>query len=727
MTARALVEVIGALVIFLILAALGLFHVPSEEPTIEAGLRAQAKVLMSGYPDPPVLTVDGRVITVEGLVQSRADMRAIESALRGIDGVEEVRVRLQVLPSVAQFTYSLRKDDTGTRLSGHVTTATTAEALGRISGADATTLQIARGAPLGDWDAAILALTESAAILDRAEIEVSATSGTIRGEALWPADAQAVTALLDNLPAELSIKREISVRDDGAPFLLVAERHPHRGVFLRGKLPPGLNVQALAGVFDRVQENALVNGPVDPGLPDLGPTMTGAIKVLGAARQGVAVVMPGSVVLTGLDGGPEMDSALTTLRADLPANYRLDVSTLPEAPPRPFWLLLERRNGAVTATGVLPDGIGSEDLGSALGADVSRLLQSPLPDTLDWIASVAAVQGAFAEVIEGSILLEETSVTLNAVLADPDRAARVETRLAALPQGTDLRSHVELQSDGRDPDATLTYHPETGLALGGVLPVDLDAAEIAGLLGLPPASGDVQQDLDTALPSAAPLLRAVERWLGEAEALTITLAVGQLSVEGVLPPGVDVELVEASTRAALGPDDKLSLSVLQDYPAAGTQRQNAALGAEQVFQAGFWLPLIEFEPSVAECARQSRRAQGDEQVRFLAGETRLDARSIRGVNALSAVARICVGQGGLALRVEGHSDNFGAEGINRLLSRLRAEVVAKEIARRGVPETAIEVIAYGPDRPVANNATPVGRARNRRISLVWSTPVQAVR
>jgi outer membrane protein OmpA-like peptidoglycan-associated protein len=726
MTAKALVEAIGALVIFLTLAGLGLFQVPSDEPTIEAGLRAQATALLAEYPDPPALTVQGRVITVEGLVQSNADRRAIERALRGIDGVEEVRARLEVLPRVGRFTYGLRKDDKGVRLNGHVTAATTAEALGRINGAPVTALQVARGAPIADWDKALLVLSESAALLDRAEVTVSGTSGTIRGEALWPAEARAVAARLDTLPKGLSIKREIGVRDDGAPFLLVAERHPRRGVSLRGKLPPGLDVQVLTGAFDRVQDNALVNGPVDPELPDLGPVMTGAVNVLGAAEQGVALVTPGAVVLTTLSGGPEMDKALAALRAALPASYRLDVSQLPEAPPQPFWLQLDRVNGAVTATGVLPDGIPSEGVAKALGADVSRLSQSPYPDTLGWAASIAAVEEAFAEVIEGKLLLEEATITLDAVLADPDSAARVETLLAALPQGADLRSHVELQDDGRDPDATLIYHPETGLSLGGVLPVDLDAAAIAGLLGLPPVGGTLQQDRDTALPGAAPLLKAVEPWLGETETLTIRLALGQLSVEAVLSPGVDLEQIEAATRAALGQNDSLTLSLLQDYPPADTRRQNISLGAEQVFLAGYWLPLLEFAPSVAECARQSHLAESDEPVRFLSGETRLDARSIRGVNALSAVARVCVGQGGLTLRVEGHTDNFGAEGVNRMLSRLRAEVVAQEIAKRGVPVAAIEVLGHGPDRPVADNATPEGRALNRRISLAWSTPGQSI-
>lgn len=71
------------------------------------------------------------------------------------------------------------------------------------------------------------------------------------------------------------------------------------------------------------------------------------------------------------------------------------------------------------------------------------------------------------------------------------------------------------------------------------------------------------------------------------------------------------------------------------------------------------------------------------------------------------------------LTVEGHTDDTGSRDANLRLSRRRAETVANLLADRlGRPEGAVTATGFGPDRPVALNATPEGRARNRRIDVV---------
>jgi outer membrane protein OmpA-like peptidoglycan-associated protein len=47
----------------------------------------------------------------------------------------------------------------------------------------------------------------------------------------------------------------------------------------------------------------------------------------------------------------------------------------------------------------------------------------------------------------------------------------------------------------------------------------------------------------------------------------------------------------------------------------------------------------------------------------------------------------------------------------------RAESVAQHLVRDGWPDPAVGRRAYGSSRPVADNATPAGRAQNRRVVL----------
>jgi OOP family OmpA-OmpF porin len=69
------------------------------------------------------------------------------------------------------------------------------------------------------------------------------------------------------------------------------------------------------------------------------------------------------------------------------------------------------------------------------------------------------------------------------------------------------------------------------------------------------------------------------------------------------------------------------------------------------------------------------------------------------------------------IEVIGHTDNAGSRAGNLSLSQARAEAVKSYVAARGVSPDMIAVSGEGPDRPVADNATPAGRARNRRIEF----------
>ncbi|MFN4101878.1 MAG: OmpA family protein [Pararhodobacter sp.] len=76
------------------------------------------------------------------------------------------------------------------------------------------------------------------------------------------------------------------------------------------------------------------------------------------------------------------------------------------------------------------------------------------------------------------------------------------------------------------------------------------------------------------------------------------------------------------------------------------------------------------------------------------------------------------------LRVEGHTDNTGSLELNQTLSLLRAEAVRAALIHRGVPSDRLIAEGYGPTRPIGDNATPEGRASNRRIELSIVRPAE---
>lgn len=70
------------------------------------------------------------------------------------------------------------------------------------------------------------------------------------------------------------------------------------------------------------------------------------------------------------------------------------------------------------------------------------------------------------------------------------------------------------------------------------------------------------------------------------------------------------------------------------------------------------------------------------------------------------------------VRLEGHTDSVGDAASNLELSRRRVESAKRALVERfHVSPERLTTAGFGKSRPIATNATPVGRARNRRVEL----------
>jgi hypothetical protein len=70
------------------------------------------------------------------------------------------------------------------------------------------------------------------------------------------------------------------------------------------------------------------------------------------------------------------------------------------------------------------------------------------------------------------------------------------------------------------------------------------------------------------------------------------------------------------------------------------------------------------------------------------------------------------------IEVAGHTDNTGTAAYNQRLSMLRAETVAAELVRRGVPRSEIGVTGYGFSRPLVATGPGVREPQNRRAEII---------
>jgi OmpA-OmpF porin, OOP family len=71
------------------------------------------------------------------------------------------------------------------------------------------------------------------------------------------------------------------------------------------------------------------------------------------------------------------------------------------------------------------------------------------------------------------------------------------------------------------------------------------------------------------------------------------------------------------------------------------------------------------------------------------------------------------------LSIEGHTDNRGSDDLNEKLSADRAKAVLDYLVTKGgIEASRLASAGFGPQRPIADNATNDGRQRNRRVEFI---------
>ncbi|MGN6435722.1 MAG: OmpA family protein [Agriterribacter sp.] len=102
-------------------------------------------------------------------------------------------------------------------------------------------------------------------------------------------------------------------------------------------------------------------------------------------------------------------------------------------------------------------------------------------------------------------------------------------------------------------------------------------------------------------------------------------------------------------------------------------------------------------------------------VYFATGSSKLLAKSNKSLNDL---AKVLEEDPNLKLDVEGHTDDVGKEEMNLTLSQSRAQSVVDYLVNKaGVDPKRLVSAGYGEERPIADNKTAAGRAKNRRVDL----------
>ena len=287
---------------------------------------------------------------------------------------------------------------------------------------------------------------------------------------------------------------------------------------------------------------------------------------------------------------------------------------------------------------------------------------------------------------------------------DADSSDAVSAEEAETDVGTD--------EGDLDPDAEADGTEET----------DPDTATDAGA---PDATIDPDSaDTDSAGPDAAESV--VDTTGGDAETTGDGLAVPDtdaVDTEAAEGEASAADTVETASDGDTGPaDDADTIDPdAADTDAAGTEPSDTEPTRTALLDSGGdasgSAPAPRPEPaSSAAALRAALDALPDTRILFEFASATLTGPS---GDVVDAIAETLLAHPGVPIAIEGHTDGIGFRERNLELSQRRANAVRDRLVERGVPFERLTSYGYGEGVPVADNASPEGRAANRRIEFTF--------
>ena len=694
----------GILAIGLAVIALGVFRVPDENALVAAGIKAAAQAELYQQTHPLEVAVRGRIVTVSGRVESEAEARAVVARLRDLDGVEDVRNALTILPVVRPFVLRVERGDEGLDLTGHAPSSAVADAVADILGVPDQALPVATGTPDGDWGSvAVRAARQFVRVLD-GSLTLQDRVLTLTGTVHQPSDLQAIETVLADLPEGYIANLALEAVDDGTPYRFHMRRDAYLGTRLSGKLPPDFDTAAL-DAFGTVEERKITRAPLPLDVPGFSEALALILPLAADLPRGSVTVAP---QVASIEGGPvtaEFIARAEALAERLPEGFALGLGLVPDDSGEPWAVTLEWDGAVLSMQGRVPLDFDPEALAKRMGVEPGPVLldRAPYRDLDGWAAPLDRAVAALRALERGHAVLGPDGLSVSGVAANP-----LARRLAATASGGLDLSQVSLADDGAPVAFVLDYDAGKGGLVGGKLPPGLSVADMAEALGLPSLRGRPRSGYSTGDDAEAEgevvlhALRVLEPWLAEIDSFSLSFEAGETTLSVAVTPAVS----SGALLAVLAPPmpEAVALTVTEaGPPLPGTRRTHVVLDIPQVFSAGHWLPVLDFTPSAERCASAIDKVPA---IPFAAGRFVLGLGSAQPLAHLAAVARNCTRLADLTLVIEGEAASAAEPILNRQLSRRRAEAI----------RAALIGYRIDPDRIVARG---LGQGEEDRILYRW--------
>ncbi|MBR2535963.1 MAG: OmpA family protein [Hyphomicrobium sp.] len=567
-------------------------------------------------------------------------------------------------------------------------------------------MKLARGAPdRAAWlSGASFALSQIAQ-LKKGTAELDALRLTVAGEAAtMPAYRNVRKALSSSVPPKVVLAFEKISPPVINPYLWNAALSAGK-LTIGGYIPTEAARKEIVAHARRVMPNAALTDTAETagGAPDNWAKAAAiALTQLASLKVGTADIKGREFTFVG-EAADETTAAAVrkALKSDVPQSFKL-VERI--GYPRGiksiagYNMMIAHSGGDVEVSGNIPSEAARAALIDAVkarfrGRNVNDKLKILSGAPEGWQQCIIAGLAPLPRLAEGSSVLADRALTVTGSTADYGVAQGVpeEVRTAV---GQTCTADVQIKFTG-DMKGNLTWRAALddrgALRLSGDVPDDAARGRLieAAQRLFPNArfSDEMRLKAAPAEPWLTVALGGLTS-LSKLERGEAQLTASALAVKGF----AESEAVAANVRAAVPRDVPEGYSGTAAIEVLSAQEQ-AANVCQEMMRDATARGVLEFD-----------RAKAD-----LTPDSTLTLRE------LAEIAAECPA---FHIEIEGHTDSEGTDERNQRLSDRRAQAVADFLTREGVDARRLTTVGYGATRPIADNNTDEGRARNRRIEFI---------
>lgn len=660
----------------------------------------------------------GRDAVITGRAAEDSEPARALASVRDVWGVRVAHGRIDLIDRVDKYLWSATtRGDGRVVLGGFVPNDDVRAELVKAARTEFSSAKIvdemtlARGAPDRDaWLTGAVFGMRQLAKLKRGSTELDALDISLVGEAATSAAYTEVrSALKSGLPGGIKLALEKVAPPRVDPFTWTAEKSAQQ-VALSGFVPS----EKLRGDLS-VRAKSAFSGL---SISDRTDVADGAPEGWGLAAQTVldqlAVLKSGTANFKGRDlsfAGEAADEATAVsvrkaLRGVVPQNFKLNEQIrYPKPTIAPadtsYVMAIASEPVGIEVTGSVPSEAARVALVDAIrsrfpGKNVLDKLQVAAGAPEGWQQCIVAGLAALPRLKAGKAVLSDRQLTVTGSTDDYAVAQGVppDVKAAASPI---CEAEANIQFDGQvrtNLSWKAVYENAGQVSLQGEVPDDQSRARLVeSAQSLFPSTSISDKMTIAGAPSDVWLPVAMK-----ALAQLAQLHSGEVSIDG---PSIKVK--------GLAESDQVASSV----------RSAVTSGLPEGFKGTHAIEVMSaVEKEADNCQDLMRETTARGLIQFERAKADLTSESAETLKELAEIANACPR---FRIEIEGHTDAEGTDERNQRLSDRRALAVANFLSQTGVDAKRLTTVGYGATRPVSDNETEEGRARNRRIEFTVKT------